>query len=309
MVEASQLRHDSQRSIYKVKRCDWLPARESRWTKKPRTRFRRNSAKDSRAIPSRSRVYNGYPKGVPSSGIEYYLPLFFDKTALVTDYLPIGYAAMRAGGLQPAIEQFLADTTRATPCWRGDRAHPCCHPTTCSRPRTSFFARSNPTPEWNWKPSRSPSPATHLRPRRPLPPLAVERRANDPLHLLRSRNDVQGSRLLLAEGAGRRETSSSISTSTAAAGDGSGLRAVFASPAKPIHARYRPAALGFHLTDPPLAIITENELFAHQARPGANARARSAPPRRACCAISPRSGWRPGGAREHGIAATSGSSR
>ena len=79
---------DTQRSIYKVNEVRLLPAREFPLDEDGQTRFRRNFREKFEGDPSRSRIYKDVSKGVPAAGIEYYLPLFFEKTALVTDYLP-----------------------------------------------------------------------------------------------------------------------------------------------------------------------------------------------------------------------------
>ena len=88
---------DTQRSIYKVNEVRLLPAREFPLDEEAQTRFRRVFREKFEGDPSRSRIYKDVSKGVPASGIEYYLPLFFDKTALITDYLPPDTVICAAG--------------------------------------------------------------------------------------------------------------------------------------------------------------------------------------------------------------------
>ena len=97
---------DSQRSIYKVGEVRLLPAREFPLDEEGQTRFRRKFRETFEGDPSRSRTYKDVSKGVPVAGIEYYLPLFFEKTALVTEYLPPDTVICSQPGLQPAIERF-----------------------------------------------------------------------------------------------------------------------------------------------------------------------------------------------------------
>ncbi|HSF21996.1 MAG TPA: transcription-repair coupling factor, partial [Burkholderiales bacterium] len=101
---------DSQRSIYKVNEVRLLPAREFPLDEEAQTRFRRSFREAFEGDPSRSRVYKDVSKGVVAAGIEYYLPLFFEKTAVITDYLPQDTLLCVQPGLQGAIEQFWSDT-------------------------------------------------------------------------------------------------------------------------------------------------------------------------------------------------------
>jgi len=260
---------DSQRSIYKVNEVRLLPAREFPLDEEAQTRFRRNFRERFEGDPSRSRVYKDISKGVPSSGIEYYLPLFFDKTALVTDYLPSDTLLCVQAGLQPAIEQFWTDTHARYAVLRGDRAHPVLPPHDLFQTADEFFGSIKPHARVELETGHE-SPVSGHAPAATsaLPPLAVERRANDPLHLLRSfATTFKGRVLLLAEGAGRRETVLEYLNEHGLPPATVQDYAQFASAGEPFMLGTGPLHSGFHLTDPPLAIITENELYAHQARP------------------------------------------
>src|SRR5262245_23628595 len=76
---------DTQRSIYKVNDVRLLPAREFPTDEDARTRFRRSFREKFEGDPSRSQLYKDVSNGVFPAGIEYYLPLFFNGTALITD--------------------------------------------------------------------------------------------------------------------------------------------------------------------------------------------------------------------------------
>ena len=280
---------DSQRSIYKVNEVRLLPAREFPLDEDGQTRFRRNFREKFEGDPSRSRVYKDISKGVPCAGIEYYLPLFFDKTALVTDYLAPETLLCVQPGLQQAIEQFWTDTHARYAMLRGDRAQPVLPPHDLFLTSDEFFGAIKPyarvelitgseaglgardsgldagTPAEQAE-THHPSPITHHS--AALPALAVERRAEDPLHRLRSFAAAFAGRVLvLAEGAGRRETLLEYfgehELKPAVAQD----HAQFAAAADRFMLSTGPLHTGFILADPPLAIVTENELYAQQARP------------------------------------------
>jgi transcription-repair coupling factor (superfamily II helicase) len=302
---------DSQRSIYKVNEVRLLPAREFPLDEDGQTQFRRNFREKFEGDPSRSDVYKEISKGVPTAGIEYFLPLFFERTAVVTDYLPPETLVCVQPGLQQAIEQFWSDTHARYAVLRGDRAHPVLPPHDLYQTTDELFGSlkpyarvelnsSSPAPAGETNPASQPaalhrvgrSPArTHAGasieppdslPHPPeataaLPPLAVERRANDPLHLLKSfAGSFEGRILILAETPGRRETMLEYLAGHGITPARSAGFAPFLASADRIALEIGPLHAGFLLADPPLAVITENELYAQQARPR---RGRDAGPR------------------------------
>ncbi|HEX9685452.1 MAG TPA: transcription-repair coupling factor [Burkholderiales bacterium] len=263
---------DSQRSIYKVNEVRLLPAREFPLDAEAQTRFRRNFREKFEGDPSRSRVYKDVSKGVVAAGIEYYLPLFFEKTAIITDYLPQDALLCVQPGLQGAIEQFWSDTHARYAVLRGDHDHPALPPHELFLTTDQFFGAVKPyarlempggSETTELPPHPMPQPATAA-----LPPLAIERRAADPLHRLRAfRESFPGRVLVLAESPGRRETLLEYFGQHALNPAPADNFARFAGAAEPFMLGVGPLHSGFALAVPPLAIVTENELYEQQARP------------------------------------------
>ncbi|HEX9674317.1 MAG TPA: transcription-repair coupling factor [Burkholderiales bacterium] len=284
---------DSQRSIYKVNEVRLLPAREFPLDEEGQTRFRRNFREKFEGDPSRSRVYKDVSKGVVAAGIEYYLPLFFEKTAVITEYLPQDMLLCVQPGLQGAIEQFWSDTHSRYAVLRGDHDRPALPPHELFLTADQFFGAIKPyarvelqsvsssqfpvssseggvapdsTRNSQLETRNSPAPGRGAT--APLPPLAVERRADDPLHRLRAFTAAfEGRVLVLAESPGRRETLleyfNEHGLKPAVAETFAGFRDAperFMLGVGPLHS-------GFTLAEPLLAIVTENELYAQQARP------------------------------------------
>jgi transcription-repair coupling factor (superfamily II helicase) len=297
---------DTQRSIYKVNDVRLLPAREFPLDEEGQARFRHNFRVAFEGDPSRSLVYKDVSKGIASAGIEYYLPLFFEQTAVLTDYFPEDALLCAQSELQPAIEQFWSDTHARYAMLRGDRANPVLPPQDLFLTTDQFFGAIKPFARVELQAGRenggldsppaggragvsrstSSSPRATVAMQRDwtdgvpakaggvvgaataaLPPLGVERRAADPVHRLRSfLQSFEGRVLIAAEGAGRRETMLGYFTghglapapveSYAAAAAGTDRLMLIAGP---LHA-------GFVLAEPPLALVTENELYAEQAR-------------------------------------------
>src|SRR5438067_1483699 len=101
---------DSQRTLYPVPNIRLLPAREFPLDDAARTRFRGRYREVFEGDPSKSGLYRDISNGITPGGIEYYLPLFFDATAILTDYLPANATLCVHGSLGPAIKHFWQDT-------------------------------------------------------------------------------------------------------------------------------------------------------------------------------------------------------
>ena len=78
---------DSQRSLYPVPEVRLLPGREFPMDDDARALFRSRWRELLEGDPTKSRIYKDIGNGVATAGIEYYLPLFFEDTATVFDYL------------------------------------------------------------------------------------------------------------------------------------------------------------------------------------------------------------------------------
>jgi transcription-repair coupling factor (superfamily II helicase) len=251
---------DTQKSIYKVSDVRLLPAREFPMDEAGQTRFRRNFRDKFEGDPSRSYVYKDVSKGIPSAGVEYYLPLFFDKTALITDYLPQGTLVCLHGGLEDAAGQFWNETQARYAMLRGDRANPVLPPHELFLPVEEFFGAVKPFARVEFQAGGGAAAA-------PLPPLAVERRAANPLHKLQDFvANFSGRTLILAEGHGRRETLleyfAEYGFKTAVCND----FAQFQAATERVMLGAGPLYSGFVHSSGGFAVITENELYATHAR-------------------------------------------
>ena len=284
---------DSQRSIMKVPEVRLLPAREFPMDEVARTAFRQRFRERFEGDPSRSQVYKDVSKGIPTAGIEYFLPLFFDSTALLSDYLPADTTVCLRPGIREAIDEFWADTRGRHAMVRGDLANPVLPPQELFLAEDAFFGSikgfrrvdlqvvapeidknsnknnelynlSAPTPTL---PRLKAGEGASTEGTSPLPLLNVERRADDPLHRLRSFIDsFEGRVLVAAESLGRRETMleyfAEYGLKPAPVADWAAFQAsdkTFALTSAPLGSGWIDHAAG-------VAFVTENELYAAQAR-------------------------------------------
>ena len=255
---------DTQRTLYPVPEIRLLPAREFPLDDAGRAYFRGRFRDAFEGDASRSRIYKDVSNGVPPAGIEYYLPLFFECTATIFDYLPADTLLCLHGDISAAIGEFWRDTRSRFDLLKGDANRPLLSPTELFLSDESFFIEAKKfTP-------LTPSKLVEMDSREAviLPPLAVERRADDPLLKLKIwLAGFPGRVLLLAESAGRRETMLEYFVEYGLNPASCADFAAFFGSAEGLMLGVGPLSGGFILPQQNLAFITENELYAANARP------------------------------------------
>lgn len=257
---------DTQRTLYPVPEIRLLPAREFPAGDAGRTTFRQRFRETFEGDASRISLYKDVSNGILPAGIDYYLPLFFTSTATLFDYLPSDTKLVLHGNLAEAIAEFWADTNNRYKMLSGDRSRPVLPPQALFLRDEEFFIAANHWPQWTLKAEKVGAGDTPPNRHHALPPLAVERKADDPVAKLRHFLASQSRRvLLLAESPGRRETLHEYLTTHQLSSTACADFAEFLLSDKPLMLCAGPLSGGFLLDD--LAVITENELYAATARP------------------------------------------
>ncbi|RUO44398.1 transcription-repair coupling factor [Aliidiomarina taiwanensis] len=100
---------ETQLSLEKVDAINLLPAREFPTTPESIELFRRQFRETFSALTARDSVYQQVTEGIMPNGIEYYLPLFFEETATVFDYLPEDCVLVTQGDIQKQLESLWTD--------------------------------------------------------------------------------------------------------------------------------------------------------------------------------------------------------
>ncbi len=188
---------DTQRSLYPVPEIRLLPAREFPLDESGIARFRQNFRETFEGDPSRSRIYKDVSKGIASGGIEWYLPLFFEKTATLLDYLTEHTILCLHGDLDRAAQNFWAEAQSRYRLLAHDVERPILKPEHLLIKNEDFFAATHCYPRL----------ILQLEANTGLPPLDIERRAELPLHKLKIFLKQSKQRVFIgAESLGRRET-------------------------------------------------------------------------------------------------------
>ena len=134
---------DSQRSLYPVPEVRLLPGREFPMDDDARKLFRQRWRELLEGDPTKSRIYKDIGNGVATAGIEYYLPLFFEQTATVFDYLGTNATVVLHGDLEPAFQRFWQDTKDRFRLAQGDPERPALPPETLFLSVEQFYAQTN----------------------------------------------------------------------------------------------------------------------------------------------------------------------
>ncbi len=196
---------DSQRSLYPVPEVRLLPGREFPMDDEARAKFRSRWREMLEGDPTKSRIYKDMGAGVATAGIEYYLPLFFDETATVFDYLGNEATVVLHGDLEPAFQRFWQDTKDRFRLVQGDPERPALPPESLFLSIDQFYTRANEHAQLSLRPGvQDVDDNPHFQ---KLGDLSVVRGAEDPLARLHAHiRNTQHRVLLLAESDGRRES-------------------------------------------------------------------------------------------------------
>ncbi len=189
---------DTQRSLYPVPEIRLLPAREFPLDEAGIATFRSQFRETFEGDPQRAKIYKDVSKGIASGGIEWYLPLFFEQTANLLDYLPADSLLCMHGDLDQSAQQFWREAQSRYRTLAHDAERPLLTPETLLIKTEDFFASTHAFARLALSIDKTGNG---------LPALDIERRADEPLHKLKEFiSQFKGHVFIVAESLGRRET-------------------------------------------------------------------------------------------------------
>lgn len=254
---------DSQRSLYPVPEVRLLPGREFPMDEDSRKLFRQRWRELLEGDPTKSRLYKDIGLGVATAGIEYYLPLFFEDTATVFDYLGAGTdkaaTLVLHGELEPALQRFWQDTKERFRLAQGEPERPPMAPEHLFLAIEQFFTQANAHAQLALRPGSGEELVEFT----PLPELTVVRGAEDPLARLKDHvRNTQHRVLLLAESEGRRESLLDFLRASGLQPPAFDSLAEFQGSEEKLGIATAALASGFAWAEEALDFVTETELFA-----------------------------------------------
>jgi transcription-repair coupling factor (superfamily II helicase) len=262
---------ETQRSGERAQALRLLPAREFPLTADGIQNFKRRFRNRFPGDLTRMSIYRDIAEGAPPPGIEYYLPLFFDATATLFDYLPgntivaaendeVGAAAQVFGEIASRYEQRGHDAQR-----------PILEPREVFTPVEELVqrlagVRRIELSRVELDPLLQSLPFQNFATRAP-PGLRIDARSEEPAReLARFLEDFQGRVLIAAESAGRREMLLDILQRRNVRPQLVDGWTAFVEGDAQLGITVSPISTGLVLTEPALALIAEEQLFGERAR-------------------------------------------
>ena len=250
---------DTQRSLYPVPEVRLLPGREFPMDEASRALFRSRWRELLDGDPTRSRIYKDMGNGVATAGIEYYLPLFFEETATVFDYLGEVSVVVLHGDLEPVLQSFSQDAQERFRLAQGDPERPVLSPSHLFLNTEQFFTRVNQHPQLALRSTQTSSDLDWVT---TLPDLTVERGSDTPLVRLKARQTDSGQRVLvLAESDGRRESLLDFLRASGLSTPSFDTLEEFVQSTEPFGIATSGLHTGFAWTEAGIDLVTETELF------------------------------------------------
>ena len=261
---------DTQRSLDKLERIHLLPARETPLNADAVREFRRRYRLRFSGDLSEHAIYRDVSQGLAPGGVEFFLPLFFERTSQLLEYLPPDSVLIDVNDATKAVDTLWAGIVDRHEQLRHDRHRPILDPAevyaTPAEFRESLEAwRRVELQNFEWPPETqgryqnfsSVAPAS----------VRIDARATEPAAELIAHIEASPSRVLLAaESAGRRELLLDLLRTREVQPKIFDGFAAFLNSSSRLGITVSAAVSGLKLETPPLEILTESQLFGDRAR-------------------------------------------
>ncbi|MFT5579377.1 MAG: transcription-repair coupling factor (superfamily II helicase) [Paraglaciecola psychrophila] len=203
---------ESQRTVSQVTEISLLPGKEFPLDQAGIALFRNQWHQHFDVDHRLSPLYQDVSQGIAPAGIEYYLPLFFEQTSTLFDYLPRQCQIISTEGLEAAADQFWRELHNRFEDRNIDSRRPLLPPQQLFIPSEQVFAAFKQFPRivvhqdpLEEKAGNSNFDAS------PPPFLTIDSKSDQPLADAAALLNTAGTRLLFcAESAGRRESLSEL---------------------------------------------------------------------------------------------------
>ena len=201
---------DTQRSNDKVDEINLLPAHEFPTDQAGINLFRSQYRDTFTSTIDKESVYHQVSNGIMPAGIEYYLPLFFENTNTLFDYLPANTLPFIVGDIEESLNHYWSDIQYRYDDRRYDPTRPLLEPAELFLSSEQLFSALKPYDRITISPPRPPrkKPSQHLFNCEQLPNLAVDHQLKAPFEAFDNfvTSHKKARILFIAESQGRRES-------------------------------------------------------------------------------------------------------
>jgi len=257
---------ESQRTLSNVDSLRLLPAREFPLDKEGINQFLNNWHDHFDSPSTDCPVYKDVKQAIAPQGIEYYLSLFFDKTATLFDYLPEQIPTYIQGGLHDAAQTLWHDINRRYEEYGVDPQRPLLAPKEIFMPVDRIYAEFKTLNIIENK--QTPVQQNIIgHNKQGLPDISVNSKLNNPLeNLQRFLDNIRPSTTILycAESTGRKEALLELLAANDLKPQSFDSWLDFTESGQKSGICIYPIDQGFHSADMGLCLITEGELFGQQ---------------------------------------------
>ncbi len=202
---------ETQRSLENIDSINMMPAREFPLDKASIELFRAQYREQLAGDLTQSTIYNEVGQGISPAGIEYYLPLFFEHTTTLFDFLPPQSIIVNFMDLETVTENFISETEQRYEQYRHNISRPVLEPRQLFLKTDELFAQLKNHPRIIVQSFEFPAKTGVFNFNSEKPPaLTINTQKEQPLEQLQqflTRASEQKQQVLFCtETAGRRET-------------------------------------------------------------------------------------------------------
>ncbi|TCS42634.1 transcription-repair coupling factor [Reinekea marinisedimentorum] len=255
---------ETQRTAEKIDEIKMLPGREVPLNEAGINLFRSNFRERFDTDFSKNPLYRDVSEGIPSPGIEYYLPLFYQETSSLFEYLTKDTLVARFDNLSETVDRYWQEINSRYENRRHDISNPILSPNELFLAKEEFFQALNQLPsltltEQEIEPGKGKHPLPFAKPSA----YPIDHRAQEPLNRLECFLKETDHRVLFcSESAGRREAMRELlARIRIQPEDCTGIQGFLASPGNKLGITSAPISSGLILTDEKVTLISETQLF------------------------------------------------
>ncbi|PSW21140.1 transcription-repair coupling factor [Photobacterium sanctipauli] len=254
---------ENQRSTGEIDSINLLPAHEFPTNDIAVESFRMRWRERFEARREPESIYQQVSKRTWPAGIEYWHPLFFEKTETLFDYLPENSLLVTLGHLEPAVDQFLNDAEYRYDQRKVDPLRPLLPPQELWLTKEEMFVGFKSLPQVRIRQDQEPEKAGRFNPALgPIPAITINHQLKEPLADFRRFSESFAGKIIFSVASeGRREALLDLLARIK-------LRPIVcASLTEAVEAPGRfslvigSAEQGFILEDPSVAFICESDLL------------------------------------------------
>ena len=203
---------ENQRSSEKVNGIDLLPAHEFPTDSDGINLFRSQYREQFTSTIDKESIYHQVSNGIMPAGIEYYLPLFFQQSNTLCDYLSENTLVIVSGDIDKAVAHYWTDIEYRYEDRRYDPTRPLLPPQQLFLNVEELYSALKPFDRINLKPTELDEEVKTSQVQfdvKPLPDLTIDHKLKQPFELLNNfiaNKETPAKLLFVAESQGRRES-------------------------------------------------------------------------------------------------------